>query len=227
LALTPHLRPPRGHAGLLYQACLLPLAVAMSVMADLVNRDNPRAFVGIGAFNLIRRARYDAIGGHQPLRMDVVDDMKLGALVRRSGGRTRVYVGDDDVQCDWAADVRGIVRALEKNSFASAEFRLSLVVATTLLLAAPYLLSLLGPWLGGGAGMFALAGFASLGVAGVFNARLHRYSLAAGALLPLFLPFAWLVLWNSTLVTLRQGGIRWRDTFYPLAELRRGLVPRP
>jgi hypothetical protein len=41
------------------------------------------------------------------------------------------------------------------------------------------------------------------------------------------LPFALLVLWNSTLVTLRQGGIRWRDTFYPLAELRRGLVPRP
>ena len=227
LALTPHLRPPRGPMGLPYQACLLPLAVAMSVMADLVNRDHPRAFVGIGAFNLIRRARYDAIGGHQPLRMDVVDDMKLGALVRRSGGRTRVYVGDDDVQCDWAADVRGIVRALEKNSFASSEFRLGFVVAATLLLGALYLLGLLGPWLDGGAGLLAFAGFASLGLAGVFHARLHRYALAAGVLLPLMLPFALLVLWNSTLVTLRQGGIRWRDTFYPLAELRRGLVPRP
>jgi hypothetical protein len=25
---------------------------------------------------------------------------------------------------------------------------------------------------------------------------------------------------NSTFVTLKQGGVRWRDTFYPLSELR-------
>jgi len=25
---------------------------------------------------------------------------------------------------------------------------------------------------------------------------------------------------NSTLVTTRRGGIRWRETFYPLADLR-------
>jgi hypothetical protein len=29
---------------------------------------------------------------------------------------------------------------------------------------------------------------------------------------------------RSTIITLRQGGIVWRDTFYPLDELRRGLV---
>lgn len=29
---------------------------------------------------------------------------------------------------------------------------------------------------------------------------------------------------NSTVVTLRQGGIRWRETFYPLDKLRAGNV---
>jgi hypothetical protein len=29
---------------------------------------------------------------------------------------------------------------------------------------------------------------------------------------------------NSTFVTLRQGGIRWRETFYPLDALRAGTV---
>jgi len=29
---------------------------------------------------------------------------------------------------------------------------------------------------------------------------------------------------NSTWVTLRQGGIRWRDTFYALDALRSGTV---
>jgi len=35
--------------------------------------------------------------------------------------------------------------------------------------------------------------------------------------------FAYMVL-RSTVITLRQGGIVWRNTFYPLDELRRGLV---
>jgi 2-keto-4-pentenoate hydratase len=32
------------------------------------------------------------------------------------------------------------------------------------------------------------------------------------------------MLLRSTVVTLRQGGIVWRDTFYPLEELKRGIV---
>jgi hypothetical protein len=37
-------------------------------------------------------------------------------------------------------------------------------------------------------------------------------------------PVFWYALLNSTFVTLRQGGIRWRDTFYPLDTLRAGNV---
>jgi hypothetical protein len=35
--------------------------------------------------------------------------------------------------------------------------------------------------------------------------------------------FSYMLL-RSTVVTLRQGGIVWRDTFYPLEELKRGVV---
>jgi hypothetical protein len=35
--------------------------------------------------------------------------------------------------------------------------------------------------------------------------------------------FSYMLL-RSTVVTLRQGGIIWRDTFYPLEDLKRGVV---
>jgi hypothetical protein len=36
--------------------------------------------------------------------------------------------------------------------------------------------------------------------------------------------FFWYALVNSTVVTLRNGGVRWRETFYPLESLRAGNV---
>ena len=41
---------------------------------------------------------------------------------------------------------------------------------------------------------------------------------------PLLFPFFQFILLNSTWKTLRQGGIRWRETFYPLETLRSGNV---
>ena len=47
---------------------------------------------------------------------------------------------------------------------------------------------------------------------------LYCLTLPLGAMI-----FSYMIL-RSAIVTLRQGGIVWRDTFYPLDELRRGLV---
>ncbi|MGH9726843.1 MAG: hypothetical protein ACRD41_17440 [Candidatus Acidiferrales bacterium] len=47
---------------------------------------------------------------------------------------------------------------------------------------------------------------------------LYALSHPLGALI-----YAWM-LGNSTVATLRHGGITWRGTFYPLEELKRGVV---
>src|SRR6266705_3025705 len=60
-----------------------------------------------------------------------------------------------------------------------------------------------------------------------FRLQSRRYGGGA-LLLSLLYPVAVLVLlgaaWNSALRTIARGGIRWRDTFYPLSELRAGRV---
>ena len=56
------------------------------------------------------------------------------------------------------------------------------------------------------------------GAAAATRARfsaLHGFTAQAGALLLI------VAMVRSMVVTLRQGGIRWRDSFYPLAELKK------
>ena len=50
---------------------------------------NPKSssYVGIGAFQLIRRSAYEKMGTHRRLAMEVVDDVKLGKLVKEAGLR--------------------------------------------------------------------------------------------------------------------------------------------
>jgi hypothetical protein len=55
-------------------------------------------------------------------------------------------------------------------------------------------------------------------------ARRLGWSWKCAALVPFVYPALFYAALNSTLVTLRQGGVRWRDTFYSLEELRAGTV---
>jgi len=78
-----------------------------------VNRDRSKSHVGIGAFNLGRTSVYWRCGGYERLRLTVVDDIKLGLLIRRTGGRTRAFLGSEDVECHWGTTVGSMVKSYE------------------------------------------------------------------------------------------------------------------
>jgi len=83
-----------------------------------VNRAKPRAYFGMGAFNLIQTAMYHRCGGYEALRLTVLDDVRLGLLVRRAGGSTRAFIGGEDVECHWGRTARAMIGLMEKNYFA-------------------------------------------------------------------------------------------------------------
>ena len=91
------------------------------------NRDTPGGYVGFGAFNLVRTSTHRAFGGHEPLRLTVLDDVRLGLLVRRAGGRCRAFLGGEDVRCHWGTTLGEGIRLTEKNYFAAARYRGGLV----------------------------------------------------------------------------------------------------
>jgi cellulose synthase/poly-beta-1,6-N-acetylglucosamine synthase-like glycosyltransferase len=185
-----------------------------------VNRDRPKSFLGIGAFNLVRASAYRQCGGYEALRLTVVDDIKLGLLLRRAGKRTRAFLGMDDVECHWGTTVGNMVKIMEKNYFAVLDYRLSLALGGSLFVILVSAVLFLGLISGTVAGLAAgLSPLALILPAGILTRRLG-WSWVGAVCMPFMFPVFLYALLNSTFVTLRQGGVRWRDTFYPLHILR-------
>src|SRR6202044_1305801 len=88
-------------------------------VADPKARDH----MGVGAFNMVRRSAYEAVGTYRALRMEVLDDMKLGKIVKNAGFAQRNVFGADLISIRWANGAMGVVNNLTKKSFAVLSFQ--------------------------------------------------------------------------------------------------------
>jgi hypothetical protein len=202
---------------------------AMSFMLGLrpwrASDPKSRSYIGVGAFQLLRRSAYEKMGTHRRLAMEVVDDVKVGKLVKEAGLRSGVAKAGRAVTVHWHAGLGNIIRGTTKNFYATTGFRLWFAVGQV----AGNLLMFVLPWVAlpfvhGWARIFAVAAIvlpvmAQAGAALEFGeSPLYAVTQPLGALI-----VCWMIV-RSTFVTLRQGGIRWRGTFYAIEELKRGVV---
>ena len=201
--------------------------LAFYIANDPYRATNPKSqmYVGVGAFQLLKRSAYEASGTHRRLAFEVVDDMKLGKIVKESGFRSGVGISQDAVVVRWHAGLGNIVRGVTKNFFAALGYNLAFVAAAVAALLLTNVLPIAGLFFGHGwirvfsaIAILIAVGFHA-GVDVVTRASpLYALTYPLGAIF-----FAYMLL-RSTVITLKQGGIVWRDTFYPLDELKRGVV---
>ncbi len=82
----------------------------------LANWRRPRWIAaGGGAGNLVRRAVYDAVGGHAALRASVVDDVHLGFAVKLAGYRFGIVRAEERVAVRMYRGFREVVDGFTKN----------------------------------------------------------------------------------------------------------------
>jgi glycosyltransferase involved in cell wall biosynthesis len=190
-------------------------------VADPKSKDH----MGVGAFNLIRRSVYESVGTYERLRMEVLDDMKLGKVVKNAGFAQRNVFGDDLISIRWANGAMGVVNNLTKNFFAVLSFQWPRTLISAFGLAFLNLGPFLGVWLAHG------------------WERLP-YAVALGSMFLIYLGMSWrsgvpayyfllhpvstalfiYTLLRSMFHALWNDGIIWRGTLYPLEELRKGMV---
>jgi glycosyltransferase involved in cell wall biosynthesis len=190
-------------------------------VADPHSRDH----IGVGAFNLIRRRVYDSIGTYAVLRMEVVDDMKLGKLVKNAGFAQRNVFGADLISIRWARGAMGVVENLTKNFFAVLSFQWWRTLISAFGLAFLNLMPFLGIAFARGWQRLPYAvALASMFL--IYVGLSRRSSLPAYyfVLHPIGATLFVYTLLRSMFHTLWNQGIVWRGTKYPLEELRKGMV---
>lgn len=183
-----------------------------------------RVSVGGGVFSLVRRAVLARAGGLAPLRMEVIDDVGLGQMIKWSGARQCVLNGRGFVGLWFYRSVREAVLGIEKNAFALLG-RFSVPRFAVVLAALS--LGELGAWatLAAGTGWPVALAASTLALAAVVQLEVARW--LGRPLLPTVLaPLGWFVFVfaavRSLVLTLWRDGITWRGTHYPLAALRAG-----
>jgi Glycosyl transferase family 2 len=187
---------------------------------------NAKDFFGVGGFNLLRADAVKAFGGMERLRMEIVEDVSLGWLVKKELRRkSMMALGPGLVRIAWMQGPLAIIRLLEKNAFAGFRFNIGTAVVASVLLA----LQALVPLSALAAGPFGIAAcltlYLSVALSFHANRKLNNISpLLAVLYAPSALILAWAFL-RSMILTIGRGGVAWRGTLYPLAELKRAMIP--
>jgi cellulose synthase/poly-beta-1,6-N-acetylglucosamine synthase-like glycosyltransferase len=183
-----------------------------------------RDYIGVGAFNMIRRPVYEKLGTYSRLRLAILDDMKLGELVKKNRFRQRNVFGKDLIRIHWAPGVMGVIRNVTKNFFAYLRFNTALALGAALALfvfnVVPFIAVVItSGWARIG---FAVALFCIFAIyagmekrSGIRSFYFLTHPIASSL-------FAYAIL-LSAFTAIKNGGVIWRGTKYPLSILRRSV----
>jgi glycosyltransferase involved in cell wall biosynthesis len=181
-----------------------------------------RYFIGVGAFNLVKERVYKSVGGHESIKMHPIDDIMLGKTIKFGGFRQECLLAHDLVTVPWYDGVGQMIQGLMKNVLAIINYQFLLVPPA---LAVLFILNILPLW-----GVFLFDGKASLFFGLTVLVRLITFYggtrligisplCVVGILVSPYIT-AFIVM-RATWLNIRDKGIFWRGTHYPLSELRK------
>ena len=180
------------------------------------------ASLGVGAFNLVRRTAYEKAGTHKAIALRPDDDLKLGERIKATGGVQDALYGNHQISLEWYTSVKEFINGLMKNNFSVFDYQLWKVIGAVLPLILFFILPLPLLLLLGGTRERLL-------VLVLLIIQVLLFVLQRGGLTrwwyALLIPYAGAlmsyIMLRSAFLTLKQKGIYWRDSFYPLDELRK------
>ncbi len=188
----------------------------------LAKKHKSKNFIGVGAFNMVKRESYFHVGGHESIRMHPIDDIMLGKIIKRSGYHQDCLLGTDLVTVPWYDDLGSMIDGLMKNVLAIINYRATLL---PVLLTGMVVFNILPLW-----GAVLDVGYSRLVWQAVVVIKLGAffYGTRLLGISAWCTPGTLITPYISLYITVRaawlnfsEHGINWRGTHYSLDELRK------
>ncbi|WP_233096150.1 glycosyltransferase family 2 protein [Alicyclobacillus sp. SO9] len=196
--------------------------VVLAFRPQNADSSHSSASVGIGAFNLIQKQAYDSVDGHRSVAMRTDEDLALGSVIKKAGFKQVFAGGTHLLSVEWYKTLSEMTLGLEKNALAPFHYRYwyfsSAMAAMLLFYSGPAVGTILSA--GWTRGIFALA-WAMETYLFYMTRKYSGVSALWSITVPLSAPVLCCILVRAAMLTAVNGGIRWRDTFYSLRELRK------
>ncbi len=185
-----------------------------------------RAFTGGGAFNLVKASDFKKTEGFHWLKMELVDDVCLGLLMKRVNGfASDIISGKQWVGVRWYRTFRGLKAGMGRAFYAglgncrSFPLMVFAIIGLGIDLSSYAAMIPMGiPWLQWAGAVVTVISL----IDSVAAARLVNMSIVAALLLPFGNIMACYLTVRAGLLGLKHKGIYWRGTFYSRDELRAG-----
>lgn len=176
-----------------------PIYIRFRPLADLLT-------VGAGHFFAFRRSFYEKIGGHEAVKNEILEDVRLSGAVKRSGGRLMYLMLPDFVSCYMYETLEEAVKGFSKN--ASEFFHQNLILMLISLLLGnlffffPFILFLKSP-------LYGISAFILYYIPTMLYSLLMRYEIFLGFLfIPSMLFYSFVFVYSYILF--KRGEVEWK-----------------
>jgi hypothetical protein len=116
LGLVPRLRFGSKAEAVVQLQLVLALGLALP-FEKAMDPATPQTLTG-GAFILVKRSWYDAVGGHEAVKGEIVDDLKLGMAIKAEGAKHAAGIAGDLLWCRMYDGWADMWEGLTKNVYA-------------------------------------------------------------------------------------------------------------
>jgi len=216
--------PKMRHVSLLVDALISALIrmIAFTGRVWSANDDRSHVGMGVGAFNLGRRRVLEESGAIEQLRMEIADDVALGALIKQRGSRTRFFAGRSDVHVVFVDSIASAARSIEKGGGWLGFSLLGPMLVPLAAISFEIGIPVVAIAYGGIAAIFGIAALLIATLAHVLMSRHFGHPIRGALIWPIGYVLNMFLALRSGMKAWKQQGVYWRSTFYPREILEKG-----